>query len=163
MTPNQSSDALHNDLVDGVRRDHNQNAQEVNAEPARASIPMTTAGLAQMRSAIETHVRSQNAVDNMFYQLNHKSELPSTTELAARAFGKLVSSLIDDVKFMAGAIKTRVEYESLTPQTVKQQTSSVFSAVGDATVMFMADAKRSVQAYREEAQRNASEAAPKPH
>ena len=140
-------------LVDQVRRNHNQVALEtmVEAKIVRDAIPMTTEGLAHMRDVIETHTRSQNAMDNMHYQLNNPPAEASLIEKSARVLGKLVASLIDDVKFMAGAIKTRVQYEALSPQTSQQKTASVLAAINDGTSVFMADAKRSMQAYREQA------------
>lgn len=168
MTQKELSDAPRNDpapafnVVDAVRRDHNQVSLET-ATPARASIPMTTEGLAQMRSAIETRVLSQEAVDNMFYQLQNPPRDPTAAELAARMMAKLTRSLVDDVRFAAGAIKTRVEFEALQPQTTKQKVSSVLMAINDGTSLFMASAKQSVQAFREEvAQQQANGLSPSP-
>lgn len=147
MTPKDASETARYDYI---RREQNQIALDT-PTPTRVYIPMTTAGLAQMRSAIETHVRSEAAVDNMFYQLQNPPKDPSGVELAARMFAKLAHSLVDDVKFMASAIKTRVEFEALQPQTTKQKAFSVLSAINDGASVFMASAKQSIQAYREEA------------
>lgn len=138
--------------ADQIRRENNQVALETAAKAkiVRYTIPMTADGLTHMREAIETHARSQNAVKSMDYPLQILPAEASVIEKSARLFGKLVAALIVDVKSMADAIKTRVQFEALSPQTSMQKTASVLSAINDGTSLFVADAKRSMQTFREQ-------------